>query len=34
VAVLTAVSALCYNVILALETLALARFAPASRPNG
>ncbi|TKA10524.1 ABC transporter permease [Actinacidiphila oryziradicis] len=34
VAVLTAVSALCYNVILAVETLALARFAPASRPNG
>ncbi|MDQ0935623.1 ABC transporter permease [Streptomyces turgidiscabies] len=28
VAVLTAVSALCYNVIAALETVALARFAP------
>jgi ABC-type nitrate/sulfonate/bicarbonate transport system permease component len=34
VAVLTAVSALCYNIILAVETLALARFAPAARSNG
>ncbi|MBA4861620.1 ABC transporter permease subunit [Streptomyces sp. PSKA54] len=34
VAVLTAVSALAYNAIAAVETLALARFAPDTRPGG
>ncbi|MGW1028719.1 ABC transporter permease [Streptomyces sp. NPDC002577] len=34
VAVLTAVSAACYNAIAAVETLALARFAPDMRPGG
>ncbi|MDX6311328.1 MAG: hypothetical protein QOF84_3805 [Streptomyces sp.] len=33
VAVLTLASALCYNLIAALETVALARFAPNSRPG-